>query len=158
MYIINYPDQKFVIIGATRNYYPILAYSDKNNLSINQESGLLEWLKETKYAIKESESYEEDLTSRMRFLWNFSEEPQVKDVVQTRGSAEEDRVMRARMSELMQLYPGYYCRPLSQCSSSDFPLNGTEIYENLCRLASQFPLFLIAKYLSFPILSLPLRC
>lgn len=138
MYIINYPDQKFIIIGATRNYYPILAYSDKNNLSINQESGLLEWLKETKYAIKESESYDEDLTSRMRFLWNFYEKPQVKEVAQTRGSAEENRVMRARMSELMQLYPGYYCRPLSQCSSSDFPLYGTDIYEKLCRLASQF--------------------
>lgn len=138
MYIINYPDQRFVIVGATRNYYPILAYSDKNNLSINQESGLAEWLEETKYIIKESGNYDDDQTSRMKFLWNFYEEPQATKTIETRGSAEENQVMRARMSELMQLYPGYYCRPLSQCSASDFPLYGNEIYDNLCRLANQF--------------------
>lgn len=138
MYIINYPNRRFVVVGATKNYYPILAYSDKNNLSMTQASGLEEWLEETKYAIKESDSFDENITSRMKFLWNFYEEPQEEKNIETRASAEENRVMRARMSELMYLYPGYVCRPLSQCSSSDFPLYGTEIYENLCRLASQF--------------------
>lgn len=138
MYIINYPDNRFIIVGATRNYYPILAYSDKNNFSLNQESGCVEWLNETTFAIKDSENQSEEIISQMKFLWNFYEEPQTNATMQTRATSEEDQVMMARVSELRNLYPGYSFRPLSQCSANDFPLYGADTYAHLCNLASDF--------------------
>lgn len=38
MYIINYEGGGFVIVGATKNYYPILAYSDTNSINIEKLS------------------------------------------------------------------------------------------------------------------------
>ena len=42
MYIINYEGGGFVLVGATKNYYPILAYSDTNSINIEKakQSGL----------------------------------------------------------------------------------------------------------------------
>ena len=139
MYIINYPERKFVIVGATKKYYPILAYSDKNNFSIDriEGNGLELWLTETKYAIKSSNNFGENITSQMRFLWNFYSDQEEATVPETRASSEENIVMRKRMVELMELYPGFVCRPLSQCKASDFPLYGVEIYKKLCQLATQ---------------------
>lgn len=49
MYIINYEGGGFVIVGATKNYYPILAYSDTNSINIEKakQSGFLfGWMKQ----------------------------------------------------------------------------------------------------------------
>lgn len=55
MYIINYLDSGFVIISATKDYYPIIAYSDDNNIDINNGIlGLSHWLENAKTKIEAS--------------------------------------------------------------------------------------------------------
>lgn len=57
MYVINYDGGGFVIVSATKDYFPILAYSDENNFVYNEEIGGLEiWMEETQEAIRQSES------------------------------------------------------------------------------------------------------
>ena len=57
MYVINYPEGGWVIVGATRNYYPVLAYSDEGSFEIKPEAemgGAFLWLEETKEAVRVS--------------------------------------------------------------------------------------------------------
>jgi len=39
MYVINFSEGGFVIVGATRNYYPVLAYSDDNSFTLAPDMG-----------------------------------------------------------------------------------------------------------------------
>ena len=57
MYVFNYEGGGFVIVGSTRNYYPILAYSDKGSFELQDDMGPVDvWLDETKFSIKNSSS------------------------------------------------------------------------------------------------------
>lgn len=141
MYVINYTNQKFVIISATKNYYPILAYSDENNLDVEAESFKNnEWLIETQHIIKHSSDLDKNTISQINFQWNDYEEKQKNTdaTLVTQGSVEENQVLAARISELRDQYPDFYFRPLSRCSSYDFAYAGGDIYDNLCSLANQY--------------------
>ena len=53
MYIFNYEDGGWVIVGSTREYYPILAYSDKGKFELQDDMGPVDvWLDGTKVSIK----------------------------------------------------------------------------------------------------------
>jgi hypothetical protein len=70
MYIFNYEDGGFVIVGSTRNYYPILAYSDKGSFELQDDMGPVDvWLDETKVGIKSSGSLDEATKTQMQNLW-----------------------------------------------------------------------------------------
>ena len=70
MYIFNYDDGGFVIVGATRDYYPILAYSDKGSFVLREDMGPVDvWLDETKVCIKNSCSLDETTKAQMQNLW-----------------------------------------------------------------------------------------
>ncbi len=58
MYVVNDPEGGFVIVSATKDYYPVLAYSDENSFDLEgvSEMGVSVWLEETKEAIRVSES------------------------------------------------------------------------------------------------------
>lgn len=73
MYIFNYEDGGWVIVGSTREYYPILAYSDKGNFILQDDMGPVEvWLDETKGCIKNSSSQSDEEKAQMRSLWSRS--------------------------------------------------------------------------------------
>lgn len=56
MYIINYTDGGFVIVCATKDYYPILAYSDVGYFDVDDKiEGATQWLSETTQAIEKSD-------------------------------------------------------------------------------------------------------
>lgn len=137
MYIVNYTDSKFVIVSASRNYYPILAYSDENNFYFdNENEGLISWFEETKYVISHNSDFDENIKSRMNYFWNLYEE--TTEPLQTKNSIEESQVMAKRISDLRSQYPDYYFTALSRCSASSFASDGAEIYQNLCNLANQY--------------------
>ena len=70
MYVVNYSGGGFVIVGASKDYYPILAYSDENNFAYKEEiGGLVIWMEETQEAIRQSENMDEDTKSEIRNLW-----------------------------------------------------------------------------------------
>jgi len=65
MYIVNYSDNKgFIIISATKKYYPVLAYFDKGNFTItdNMPYGVSMWMDETKADMDYQESNATDST------------------------------------------------------------------------------------------------
>lgn len=74
MYIINYEGGGFVIVGATKNYYPILAYSDTNSINIEKakQSGFSIWMDETNWAIKESDMQNAETLANMRSMWRLT--------------------------------------------------------------------------------------
>ena len=57
MYIINYRDGGFAIVSATKNCYPVLAYSDEGSFTLSKDmGGAAVWLDNTKKAIIDSDS------------------------------------------------------------------------------------------------------
>lgn len=70
MYVFNYEGGGFVIVGSTRNYYPILAYSDKGSFELQDDMGPVDvWLDETKVSIKNSSSQSAETRAQMQQLW-----------------------------------------------------------------------------------------
>ena len=71
IYIVNYPGGGWVIISATKNYYPVLAFSEEGSFEISEDmGGALFWLQETKEAISLSEMLDEESRAGLRFLWS----------------------------------------------------------------------------------------
>jgi len=76
MHVVNYPEGGFVIVSATRSYFPILAYSEDNNFVLASEEemrGLTVWLDETKAAIRSSDSLDDETKGRIRMEWRSYE-------------------------------------------------------------------------------------
>jgi hypothetical protein len=103
MYIINYPEGGFAIVSATRNYYPILAYSEEGSFELSSATGwggVAVWLGETKEAIKGSEALDDSIKSTMRVAWtsfepveiNRSESPLRNNVIYERYTAMDNRI------------------------------------------------------------------
>ena len=145
MYIINYPNGGFIIIGSTKNYYPVLAYSDKNSFEITSEmSGVSEWLEETKEAIKTSNVLKDTIKLAMQNLWKNYE---VADILTTRKTKAELKSSSYssgqiacwnRCDELQMQYggDGWNFLPVSDCQSIFVNAGFSGIYENLCFGAS----------------------
>lgn len=73
MYVVNFPDSGFVIIGASRSYFPILAYSEHSSFSFSSEEemgGIAVWLEETNTAIRLSPYLNEQMKSNIQALWS----------------------------------------------------------------------------------------
>jgi hypothetical protein len=139
MYIINFSDNRFVIIGATKNYYPILAYSDKNSFSEKQKSGVTKWIKEIGTIIASSENFNKKIKNQMLSQWeSYVQSNDFCEKKATRGMPEEDKVMHNRINELRNAYPDYDIRPLSTFSPSMFPINGDIVSQELRDLATKF--------------------
>jgi Peptidase C10 family. len=106
MYIMNYAHGGFVIVGANKNYYPVLAYSDKNNFEIteNMPFGLSMWLDETKEAIRQSETMDEDTKSQMRSLWRGYEAVinTITPTIKTKSNPAQEAAFQARIAELQE--------------------------------------------------------
>lgn len=137
MYVVNFEPTGFTIISATKNYAPILAYSDDSQFnsthSLNQ--GVTDWLDETKYAIELSDNlpFEEKFKNRIQWI-NYEESVNISEVSTRAGSASE--AFSARVTQLRELNPGYNFYPLARVSESMFPLSNT--YGDLCNLADGY--------------------
>lgn len=111
MYVMNYADGGFVIVGATKDYYPILAYSDTNNFVYNEEiGGLVIWMEETKEAIRQSGTLDAETKVGIRNMWR-EYEPQ-NDViffgVKTKSpNPEQDAAFENRKAQLSSSYPDF---------------------------------------------------
>lgn len=141
MYIMNYPEGGFVIMGATKNYYPILAYSDKNSFKIIPEmGGAIEWLEETKEAIKTSDALHDTIRLAMQKLWRKNENADnfMAEKIQkapTRGSSSASAVQAClnRCQELYSQYgqEGWNFMPLYYATQQ----LSTGLYNALCEIA-----------------------
>lgn len=117
MYVINYEGGGFVIVSATKNYYPILAYSDTNSMNVEEamKTGFAIWVDGTKQNIAESDSWDEESQAEFRRMWTVYETPK-EDVVPLDATDDHYRdgtLFRQRLGELYQLCPGYSFGPLT---------------------------------------------
>ena len=110
MYVVNYADGGFVIVGATKEYYPVLAYSEKNSFVYNENiGGLVIWMEETKEAIRHCEALDEEAKTGIETMWNqyeFTGNVFVPDV-KTKATTEQMNAFMARRVAIGNLNLGY---------------------------------------------------
>ena len=74
MYIVNYPEDGWAIVGASKDCYPVLAYSEKGNFELNPEiGGLIIWMDEVKQDIAASTSADDETKAKMHSMWSSYE-------------------------------------------------------------------------------------
>jgi len=139
MHIINYTGGGFAIVSATRDYYPILAYSEENSFVFKENpeemGAVVVWLEETKEAIRQSEDLDDKTQLQIRTLW-LEYEPIVNTVVKTKvPDPEQDAAAYQRVTELANR-PGqaYFCYRLSD-GAAYFP-DSQGAYDYYCNLAA----------------------
>nr|MCR5828202.1 C10 family peptidase [Bacteroidales bacterium] len=146
MYIFNYEDGGFVIVGSTRNYYPILAYSDKGSFELQDDMGPVDvWLDETKVSIKNSGSLDNETKAQMQNLWErydgtfvdpaqellAARRPQTRSAGEDSCWAEIERLQAQYGSE------GWTFLPLSFVEDLFDDLGLYNEYANICYYAAQ---------------------
>lgn len=140
-YIINYSKGGFAIISATKDYYPVLAYSNSNNFDTTIEmKGVLSWLDETKNVIMQSKSLADSIKIKMHSLWNYY-------AVQNESLISSQKLSRTRASysdaqiacwnrcdELQMKYggEGWQFLPLQQTEQVFTDAGFPTIYADLC--------------------------
>ncbi len=114
MYVMNYADGGFVIISATKDYYPVLAYSDEGNFVLSEDMGSVAvWLEETEEAIRQSKTLDKKIKAKISSMWRrydptgniISHKATTKSL-----SSEKDDAMANRIGELTNM--GYTCYSL----------------------------------------------
>ena len=147
MYVFNYEDGGFVIVGSTRNYYPILAYSDKGSFVLQDDMGpVAVWLDETKVSIKNSGSLDEVTKAQMQNLWSHYDGTYIDPAKQllaarrpqTRSGTGEDACWD-RIDSLQQEHgsDGWTYLPLSFVEDLFTDLGLSNDYANICYSAYQ---------------------
>jgi len=106
-YIVNYPEGGWVIVGATKNYYPVLAYNDEGSFELRPEAemgGVVVWLEETKEAVRVSAAFADTTKAQMRNAWKVYEANDKK--IPSGSGAKNYQIMYARMEQLAAIYGG----------------------------------------------------
>lgn len=93
MHIVNFADnQGFVIVSATKDYFPVLAESDHGNFDL---SGLSPdhpvnlWLAEQKLKIAHADSFDPELKSSIASLWTGLDAETKQVIMQSRNGTPE---------------------------------------------------------------------
>lgn len=77
MYIINYKDEKgFIIVSATKKYYPVIAYSDNGSYNVKESilNGSSILLEEYKNIMRKNENEPDSTINKYRQKWALYEE------------------------------------------------------------------------------------
>lgn len=146
MYVFNYEGGGFVIVGSTRNYYPILAYSDEGSFVLKEDMEAVDvWLDETKVCIKNSSSLSDDTKAQMQNLWARYDGTYVDPTPelltarrpQTRSTGED--ACWEEIEDLQALHgsEGWTFLPLSQVEDIFEDAGLSSEYANLCYSATQ---------------------
>ncbi|MBO4657652.1 MAG: C10 family peptidase [Bacteroidales bacterium] len=146
MYVFNYEGGGFVIVSATRNYYPVLAYSDKNSFVLQEDMGPVDvWLDETIVSIKNSSSLDEATKTQMQNMWasyagtyvDPTQEILATRRPQTRSTGED--YCWDRIDALQALYgsQGWTFLPVSFVEQLFEDAGLSDYYDDICYSATQ---------------------
>lgn len=141
MYVFNFKNGGFVVVSATKDYYPILAYSEDGTFPVGEEkSGLKVWLNETKQAIFNSAQQESSVKGAIRMMWN-QYELQDQTMINENARATNSSASLALLQRLEYYYRmtsgsgGWTFVPLSQAANA-FAQYGLSVeYQYLCNRA-----------------------
>lgn len=136
LYVVNYADNRgFVLISATKNYLPVLAYNNVGNFATSQELhpvALQVWMTDVKGCLEMADAQPADSTAVYRRLWQrYEEHPETfAGVARTRGTT--DAVDEMVMSYMGQWHnEGYNCDLLVDAQSY-LP---SDVYARFCAAA-----------------------
>ena len=129
-YAVNRKDEKgFVIVSASRKYYPILAIANKGRFDENYEKlGLSLWVNGQSAMISEVESGESNIDCES--LWSSYEKGVHLQFIATKTEAEAFALRQASVAAWEA--QGYTCYELQECPNN-LPSN---IYNQWCTLAA----------------------
>lgn len=138
MYVLNYKEGGFIIVSATKDYYPILAYSEDGTFPVGQEEGGLKiWMEETESAIADYAQEKDSIKTAFRMMWSqFETHDPSSFVASTRSNAPSgEMACLARLEYYYRLSAGsggWNFAPLSQAASAFSGLGLSAEYESLC--------------------------
>ncbi len=105
IYVINYADNGgFVLVSATKDYHPILAYAERGNYDVSRfmSSGLDIWEESTINAVKESASLPEKEKAAHNIEWlKYSAKTNAPIL---RGPGHHEMISDEEYEELTQIY------------------------------------------------------
>lgn len=154
IFVVNFENQQgFLLISATKNYYPILAHSDRGEFITNgfMPDGLSDWIRDTQVSIETADKLPTDSTRLYRSMWQ--QYILQKNEVKTRASDEE-------LNDYITA-----CRHRWEAEGHTYNSLGgaydwlpSDVYERFCAAAeaSVFPIydymesFIVRKEYSFP--------
>ena len=140
MYVVNYAGGGFVIVGASKDYYPVLAYSEENTFEYNEEiGGLVIWMKETQEAIRQSGSLDTETKNGISNMWKIYE-PVVSSIstkIKTKASTEQNNAYFNRRGQIasLGLYSLYTLEEVYDQGMGVFP-ESQAAYDFYCNLAA----------------------
>ena len=142
MYVFNYSDGSFVIVSASKDFYPILAYSNENNFDVSSgSSGITDWFNETKQAILSSDNLNDSIKAKILSLWNSFETPKFTSIQPKAYARNElsdaEIACYMRCEDLLNQYgyegdEGWHFCPLSNAQQVFEDAGFSGIYQNLC--------------------------
>ena len=138
MYVFNFDEGGFVLVSATKKYFPILAYSEDGTFTTGKEPiGLKMWLEETKYAQSCFEQQTDSVKAAIRLMWDQYDTDK-KDYItnSTRAtSAEAGQACTQRLEYYYKLTSGgggWSFAPLSQAANIFAQYGLSAEYQSLC--------------------------
>lgn len=134
MYIVNFANnQGYVLVSATRNFFPVLAYNNEGNFIVPKESvnGLNIWIKKTKQNIEIADILPVDLTAKFRSEWKKYEE-------QYLYSSRKSRTANSELDQhVIQITNQWYRDGVEWCPLEDAQnFLPTSQYQTWCELAA----------------------
>ena len=156
MYVINHPERGWTIVSATRNYFPVLAYSEEGSFELksDEEMGpVIVWIEETKEAIRLCEGLDNGKKAEISSMWNEFEadRSQVPSGSTLKRYDPMEDACGARMLQLYQQYGSSGWHILQRLSNASSYFDYYE-YQNLCNLANnlgsppEYTIVMMKKY------------
>ncbi len=140
-YVLNYPDGGFVLVSATKEYYPVLAYASEGNFDYGSISGGMSiWMGNLEEAIVQSPNQTDSIKRNFRRIWNYYEGSQnhiPNTATKTTPTAAEIACWE-RCDELFMQYggEGWNFAPLSNVQSIFEDAGYSAFYNQLCYSAN----------------------
>lgn len=142
MYALNCAEGGYVIVSASRNYYPILAYSEENSFELKENvGGLKVWLNETEVAIKNSNLLDDKKKSSIRSMWKCFEvaEEEDHDINIMLRRYDPGTEMASRMNYLRNQYAGQGWYTFLQLSNAQSYFGSyPALWSSLCSVANAY--------------------
>lgn len=142
MYVFNFKEGGFVLVSATKEFYPILAYSEDGTFPVGEEKeGLKMWLDDTKYAISNCDQQADSIKAAFRMMWGKYEMQEPYTAASSRATTRmtvAEQVLLQRLEYYYRLTSGsggWNFRPLSQAASAFAQYGLSEEYQSLCNRA-----------------------
>lgn len=133
IYVINFENNKgYILVSATKDYFPILAHSDKGNFNIEGDmpDAINYWITEWKENIAYTENLPKDSTYLFRVIWSKYEDSVLPQAITRSSQTDLDRYVMDMISQWARDGIKYY--PLASASS----VLPSSLYNEWCSLAA----------------------